>query len=94
MPTFLVEYTFTPSTASKRDDTRPAHRAWLSDLLDKGDLLASGPYTDGLGALLIFRAASEDALNAILSKDPYVPVAAIDATTVTQWTPVFGPITD
>lgn len=94
MPTFLVEYTFSPSTASTRDETRPTHRAWLSDLLDKGDLLASGPYTNGLGALLIFRAADRDAVQAILAGDPYVPVAAIDATTVTEWTPVFGPITD
>ncbi len=94
MPTFLVEYTFSPSTASTRDVTRPAHRAWLSDRLEAGDLLASGPYTDGLGALLIFRAADETAVQALLQQDPYLPVAAIEAATVTRWTPVFGPITD
>jgi uncharacterized protein YciI len=94
MATFLVTYTFSPATASVRDDTRATHRAWLASLLDTGVLKASGPYTDSSGALLIFAAPDADALSSILADDPYVPVAAIDATTITEWTPVFGPITD
>ncbi|ORM23943.1 YciI family protein [Williamsia sp. 1135] len=94
MSTYLVTYTFSPGTASVRDETRATHRTWLKALLDDGVLKASGPYTDGSGALLIFNAPDVDSLSTILAGDPYVPVAAIDATTITEWTPVFGPVTD
>lgn len=94
MATFLVQYAFSPSTAAIRDETRAGHRSWLSSLLDDGVLKASGPYTDGSGALLVFSAPDAEALSVILAQDPYAPVSAIDATTITEWTPVYGPITD
>lgn len=94
MATFLVDYTFTADTAAIRDESRPAHRAWLSNLCDEGILKASGPYPDGLGALLIFQTSDEDALKELIQHDPYVPVDAIEATSIRGWTPVFGPISD
>jgi uncharacterized protein YciI len=92
--TFLVEYTFSPGTAAIRDETRTAHRAWLAGLCDDGILKASGPFPDGLGALLIFRAEDEAAVKALIQDDPYVPVSAIDATSIRPWNPVIGPISD
>jgi uncharacterized protein len=94
VPTFLVEYTFTAATAAIRDEARPAHRAWLSCLCDEGVLKASGPFPNGLGALLIFQATDEAALTELIQNDPYVPVNAIDATSIRGWTPVIGPISD
>jgi uncharacterized protein YciI len=50
---------------------RPAHRAYLTSLLDKGKLFASGPYADGSGALIIYEADTPDEAEALLTADPF-----------------------
>ncbi len=37
---------------------RPVHRQYLADLKAKGQLAASGPFTDDSGALIVYEAAS------------------------------------
>jgi len=50
---------------------RPAHRAYLTKLLDSGKLFASGPYADGSGALIIYEADSPDEAEGLLTADPF-----------------------
>ena len=71
MTVFAVEYVYDADSSEVRDASRPAHRAWTAELAREGALLASGPYGDGAGALLIFKAADEAALNELLRQDPF-----------------------
>jgi uncharacterized protein len=50
---------------------RPAHRAYLTSLLDSGKLFASGPYADGSGALIVYEADSPEVAEALLKADPF-----------------------
>lgn len=90
MPTFAVQYTYSEATASARDTHRPRHRAWLTEQLESGALVTSGPYTDGSGALLLFRADDEASLRALLGNDPFAREQLIDAVRVVEWQPVLG----
>ncbi len=90
MTVFAVEYVYDAESAEVRDASRPAHREWTSGLADDGVLLASGPYGDGTGALLILRAADEAALNGLLKQDPFAAAGAIAGTRSTVWAPLTG----
>ncbi|MFZ2511459.1 MAG: YciI family protein [Gordonia sp. (in: high G+C Gram-positive bacteria)] len=91
MPNYAVEYTYHPDRATLRDEHRPAHRRWLGDGHAVGRILLVGPYSDGSGALLMVHADDERAAAELLSHDPFALVGAIDATTVKEWTNVYGP---
>lgn len=88
---FAVHYTYSASTADLRDEHRPAHRAWLGALYEAGQVLASGPYPDGSGALILIQATDAAAGEALLADDPFRAAGAIDAVECTEWVQVFGP---
>ncbi|MFE7801943.1 YciI family protein [Nocardia sp. NPDC057440] len=90
MPIFAVHYTYSEATVPGRDTHRPEHRAWLSGLVEAGALLSSGPYPDGSGALLLFRADDETALTDLLAEDPFAREKLIDAVRAVEWVPVMG----
>lgn len=90
MTVFAVEYVYGAESAEIRDATRPAHREWTAGLAQEGTLLASGPYGDGAGALLIFNAEDEHALNELLRQDPFAAAGAISGTRTMAWAPVTG----
>lgn len=90
MSVFAVEYVYGPESVELRDRHRPAHRKWLNGLVDEGCVLASGPFADGAGALLIFRAEDETALHELLGQDPFAREGAIAAVKTTEWQPVLG----
>ncbi len=90
MTVFAVEYVYTADSSAVRDDRRPAHRAWLAGLADEGQLLTSGPYGDGAGALLIFKVQDETQLNELLKQDPFAVAGTIAGIRTTEWTPVIG----
>lgn len=90
MPLFAVHYTYTDATAADRATHRPEHRAWLTALVEAGTVLSSGPYPDGTGALLLFRAADEPTLTALLGHDPFAVRGLIEAVRVVEWQPVMG----
>ncbi|WP_425559386.1 YciI family protein [Catenulispora yoronensis] len=89
MARFAVEYVYTADT-DKRDEIRPAHRAFLSGLQEKGHLLASGPWANGTGALLVFEFEDEDALKTALEHDPFADADLISRVRINEWTPVLG----
>lgn len=91
MSVFAVQYFFVDD-ADLIQSIRPTHRNWLSGLLASGDLLASGPYVDFAGALLIFSANEIEQLQELLNQDPYELAGVIAERTITQWNPVFGPL--
>jgi uncharacterized protein len=90
MSIFAVEYVYDADSASIRDEHRPAHREWLAGLVEQGRLLASGPFTDGAGALLIFTAEDDVDLSNLLMQDPFAAVGAISGMKTTAWKPVVG----
>lgn len=50
---------------------RPAHREYLGRLREQGKLAASGPFTDGSGALIIYEAESAAEAEECLRGDPF-----------------------
>jgi uncharacterized protein YciI len=90
MTVFAVEYVSAADSTEDRNAARAAHREWLSGLAEDGAVLASGPYGDGAGALLIFKAADEAALNSILKQDPFAAAGVIAGTRITEWSPIIG----
>lgn len=90
MTVFAVEYVYAADSSAVRDEHRPAHRAWLAGLVEEGQLLTSGPYGDGAGALLIFKVQDEAALNELLKQDPFAVAGTIAGIRSTEWTPVIG----
>lgn len=67
---FLVDVTVTPSQTA--DDFRQAHLDYLKQHAQQGTFLLFGPYLPkGSGGLIIAQAESKEALQAVLSQDPY-----------------------
>jgi uncharacterized protein YciI len=64
----IIEYL---QDKSKIADIRPIHRQYLASLKEKGQLAASGPFTDDSGALIVYEAASKEEAEAILKGDPF-----------------------
>ena len=90
MSIFAVEYVYDAESADARTQQRPAHREWLAALVEEGRVLASGPFSDGAGALLIFTAENEEDLNKLLMQDPLAIGGGISGMKTTQWEPVTG----
>ena len=90
MSVFAVEYVYAAEFGEVRDTHRPAHREWLTGLAGEGILLSSGPYRDGAGALLIFKASDDASLSDILQQDPFASAQAISAIRITEWNPIIG----
>ena len=87
MALFAVRITY--GDRAVRDQSRPAHRAYLEEQLDRGNLVQSGPFSDDSGALLIYEADSQESLQAILANDPYWTSGSLSDVIVKEWTIVF-----
>ncbi|MGL3806653.1 YciI family protein [Paeniglutamicibacter sp. R2-26] len=93
MSVFAVEYVYAANTEATRDEHRPAHRAFLADLKPENGsitLVASGPYADGSGALLLISAPDEATLGEALKNDPFNVHKTLAALRITEWVPVTG----
>lgn len=64
----IIEYS---TDADLVNQHRPAHRAYLGELLQRDQLVASGPLTDAPGALIVYHADSIEAAEALLKADPF-----------------------
>ncbi|NLV77972.1 MAG: hypothetical protein GXY65_01255 [Rhodococcus sp.] len=94
MSLFAVEYTYSESTATARDGLRPDHRAWLGGLVEAGTVRATGPWTDGSGALIVVDVDDETAARELMSQDPFARAGLVDAVRITGWQPVMGVFND
>ena len=69
---------------------RPAHRAYLTGLVEKNQLFASGPFLDGYGALIIYEADSPEAVEALMRADPFHAAGVFVRWTLRPWKMVFS----
>lgn len=90
MSLFLVEYTYDPAKNAERDALRPDHRAWLGDLLERDIVVTSGPFADGLGALIIVDTADADTVALLFTHDPFTKADLVANIRITEWVPVLG----
>lgn len=95
MSYFAMVYRYTDDDA-RRDDVRPSHRDYLSELSQQGRLAVSGPYVGGDrgGALLIFVANDEATALELSDDDPFVLQGLVEERTVREWQPVSGELAD
>lgn len=61
-----------PDAREKRPQHRPAHLQHLEPLVQAGNILLAGPFTDGSGSLIVVEAVSRAAVWEMVARDPYV----------------------
>ena len=83
----VIEYI---TDKEKVEAARPAHRAYLTSLVEKNQLFASGPFEDGYGALIIYEADSAEAVEALMKADPFHAAGVFVRWTVRPWKMVFS----
>jgi uncharacterized protein YciI len=81
----IIEYL---QDKAKIAEIRPVHRQYLTSLRDNGQLVASGPFTDDSGALIIYEAESKEAAEAILKGDPFCKNGIFLKWQLRPWNPV------
>ena len=69
--------------------TRPAHRAYLGGLKDRGQVVVAGPFAGDSGALIIYEADSEDEVRRLIGEDPFSQAGVFDQVELREWTQVF-----
>lgn len=73
---FALLLTFDPADDS-RLELRPQHRELMAALNDEGKVVASGPWADDSGALLVLRVDSVDEVEEIVAADPYFTASGV-----------------
>lgn len=82
----LIEYSQDQALVSAH---RPAHRAYLTSLVEKNQLFASGPTEDNYGALIVYEADTPEAVDALIKADPFHAAGVFLNWTVRPWKVVF-----
>ena len=95
MPVFAVHYRYADDRPDEVTAHRPAHRAFLRELFDRGIVLAAGAYPQGpAGALLVFRADSAEQVAELLRTDPFRQQGLVTDCQIRQWGLAMGPWTE
>ncbi|GIO27067.1 YciI family protein [Ornithinibacillus bavariensis] len=55
---------------------RPEHLRFLEKKQQEGHIFAKGPFTDGAGGLVIYKAQNRNAVEVIVKEDPYIQTGA------------------
>ena len=76
--------------AEKVGAIRPSHRAYLTSLIEQGKLVASGPFADASGALIIYEADTLEGAEAILKNDPFHAAGVFLIWSIRPWKMVFS----
>ncbi len=74
----------------KVDEIRPTHRQYLRGLKEKGQIAATGPFTDDSGALIIYEAATKEEAEALLKADPFNQAGIFLKYVIRPWNPVMA----
>jgi uncharacterized protein YciI len=56
----------------RNQELRPQHLEYLNELSSQGKIFAKGPFVDGSGGLVIYKAESLDEAKKLAEEDPYV----------------------
>jgi uncharacterized protein YciI len=86
---FAATIEYTRDTA-KIAAARPAHRAYLKDLLDTGRLAISGPFTDDSGGLLVYETETLEETEALIRNDPFAKGGVFLTWNIRGWKPVMA----
>jgi uncharacterized protein YciI len=78
----VIEYL---QDAEKVGAIRPQHRAYLAQLSEQGKLVASGPFLDSFGALIIYEASSVEEAEQSLKGDPFHAAGVFLNWTIRPW---------
>lgn len=81
----IIEYI---SDAEKVQSIRPTHREYLQSLKMQGRLAASGPFSDGSGALIIYEADSPEQAEDLLRNDPFYQAGVFVSWSIRPWNQV------
>jgi uncharacterized protein YciI len=73
------------SDLTKVAAVRPAHRAYMAELDQRGQLWAAGPLADGRGGLFIYEADKLEDAQAIFQNDPYFLGQVIETHELAPW---------
>jgi uncharacterized protein YciI len=60
----------------------PRHKVVVDELIERGDVVGIGPFTDG-GNLAIFR--SQEAAEAFVARDPFILEGLVASYTIHPW---------
>ena len=71
-------------------ELRPAHRQYLSGLLEAGKLFCAGPFLDDFGALIIYEAETAEEAETLIGGDPFHAGGVFVRWTVRPWKAVMG----
>lgn len=88
---FLLFYEVVPDYLERRGAFRDAHlhHAWAA--VERGELVLGGALTDPAdAAILLFRAASREIVEAFARADPYVVNGIVESFRVREWATVVG----
>ncbi len=87
----VVRYNYNDDTQT-REQTLPAHEAFLRGLEASGDLALGGPLVDepGVHAMLIVRAVSLHGAQKLLAEDPMLAAGVLESLEFTGLIPAFG----
>lgn len=69
---------------------RPTHRAYLTSLLSRGKLAASGPFLDDYGALIVYEADTPEEAEELLKGDPFHANGVFVRWTIRPWNVVMA----
>lgn len=83
----IIEYS---RDQEKIQSIRPVHRQYLAQLRQRGQLAASGPFTDDSGALIVYEAASAEEAEKLLQGDPFHQNGIFQNYVLRPWNPVIA----
>ena len=83
----IIEYI---QDKEKIQQARPVHRQYLATLKANGQLVASGPFTDDSGALIVYEAASREEAEKLLQGDPFHQNGIFVSWKLRPWNPVIA----
>jgi uncharacterized protein YciI len=75
---------------AKVAELRPVHRQYLASLRERGQLVASGPFTDDSGALIIYEAPTREEAEKLLQGDPFHQSGIFIRWQLRPWNPVIA----
>jgi uncharacterized protein YciI len=83
----VIEYS---QDHAKVQALRPTHRQYLTELRQRGQLAAAGPFTDNSGALIIYEAANAAEAEQLLQGDPFHHNGIFLRYVLRPWNPVMA----
>jgi uncharacterized protein YciI len=83
----IIEYL---QDKAKIAEVRPVHRQYLASLKEKGQLAASGPFTDDSGALIVYEAGTKEEAESFLKGDPFNQAGIFVKYVIRPWNPVIA----